>query len=64
MKKNLVLQLCVVAVMLGAAGSLHAIGGCDDSPEAPTDVLLMIGAAGMVYGSSVVAKIVRGKRNR
>jgi XrtJ-associated TM-motif-TM protein len=64
MKKNLILQLCVMAVLLGACGTLHAIGGCDDSPEAPTDVLLMIGAAGMVYGSSLVTKLLRRKRNR
>lgn len=64
MKKNLILKLCVMAALLGSAGNLHAIGGCDDSPEAPTDVLLMIGAAGMVYGSSLVAKVLRRRRNR
>jgi XrtJ-associated TM-motif-TM protein len=39
----------------------HAQGGCVDSPEAPTDVLMLVGSIGMVYGSSVVTKMLRRK---
>ena len=41
---------------------LHAQSGCSDSPEAPTDVLMLVGTLGMVYGSSVVTKMVRNYR--
>jgi XrtJ-associated TM-motif-TM protein len=30
--------------------------GCVDSPEAPTALLMFIGAVGMFYGSSVLRK--------
>jgi XrtJ-associated TM-motif-TM protein len=44
--------------------SLHAQGGCVDSPEAPTAILMLIGAAGVFYGSFVLRKVLRrnGKR--
>jgi XrtJ-associated TM-motif-TM protein len=38
------------------------ISGCDDSPEAPTDILMLVGSIGMFYGSSVVMKLIRRKR--
>jgi len=38
---------------------MHAQGGCVDSPEAPTDVLMLVGTVGMVYGSSVAMKVLR-----
>ncbi len=49
-----------VAVALFAfASSLHAQGGCTDSPEAPTVLLLLVGFAGMFYGSPVLKKVLR-----
>ena len=33
--------------------------GCTNSPEAPTDVLLLVGSIGTFYGSSFVMKAVR-----
>jgi len=52
------------AALLLAFGtvSLHAQGGCFDSPEAPTDVLLLVGSAGMFYGSSLLMKALRKAR--
>jgi XrtJ-associated TM-motif-TM protein len=54
----------VFAALLLACGSasLLAQGGCFDSPEAPTDVLLLVGSAGMFYGSSFVMKVLRKRR--
>ena len=43
---------------------MHAQGGCVDSPEAPTDVLMLVGSIGMVYGSSVVMKVLRRSRKQ
>jgi XrtJ-associated TM-motif-TM protein len=39
-------------------------GGCVDSPEAPTAILMLVGSAGMFYGSSALRKLLRrgGKR--
>jgi XrtJ-associated TM-motif-TM protein len=47
--------------------SLHAQGtggGCVDSPEAPTALLLIVGSAGMFYGPYLLRKVLRrgGKR--
>jgi XrtJ-associated TM-motif-TM protein len=53
----LLVFLCVPLVM-------HAQGGCVDSPEAPTDVLMLVGSIGMVYGSSVAMKILRRSRKQ
>jgi len=50
-----------LALALGTA-SLHAQSGCFDSPEAPTDVLLLVGSAGMFYGSSFLMKALRKNR--
>jgi XrtJ-associated TM-motif-TM protein len=45
---------------LFTAISVHAATGsgvgCVDSPEAPTALLMFIGAVGMFYGSSVLRK--------
>jgi XrtJ-associated TM-motif-TM protein len=46
-----------------ATASLHAQGGCFDSPEAPTDVLMLVGSVGMFYGSSLLMKLVRRNRS-
>jgi len=43
---------------------MHAQGGCVDSPEAPTDVLMLVGSVGMLYGSSVAMKILRRSRKQ
>ena len=43
---------------------MHAQGGCVDSPEAPTDVLMLVGTVGMMYGSSVVMKVLRRSRKQ
>jgi XrtJ-associated TM-motif-TM protein len=44
-------------VLLAFSASLHAQGGCTDSPEAPTGLLLLIGSAGMFCGSFVLKKV-------
>jgi len=56
--------LLVVIMLLGLPAALHAQSGCSDSPEAPTDVLMLVGTVGMMYGSSVVMKMVRKRRTR
>jgi XrtJ-associated TM-motif-TM protein len=50
--------------LLSVTISLHAQGGCVDSPEDPTAVLMLVGTAGMFYGMSVLRKVLRrgGKR--
>jgi len=62
MKKSLF--VLGTALFLSVVLPLHAQGGCEDSPEAPTDILMLIGTAGMFYGSSVVMKLLRRNRNR
>ena len=42
--------------LLFLSASLQAQTGCTDSPEAPTALLMLVGAAGMFYGSSVLGK--------
>jgi XrtJ-associated TM-motif-TM protein len=51
-------------VFLSVPLVMHAQGGCVDSPEAPTDVLMLVGSIGMVYGSSVAMKILRRSRKQ
>jgi len=51
-----------LVVMLAGTAQLHAQGGCVDSPEAPTDVLMLVGSIGMMYGSSVVMRQLRKRR--
>jgi len=41
---------------------IHAQGGCVDSPEAPTDILMLVGSIGMIYGSSLALKILHKYR--
>jgi len=63
--KRLRLLLLAVLIYFSACVVMHAqIGGCEDSPEAPTDVLMLVGSIGMVYGSSVVMKMLRGRRKQ
>jgi XrtJ-associated TM-motif-TM protein len=60
--------LSAIALLFSAI-SLHAQatgsgGGCVDSPEAPTVLLVLVGSLGMFYGSSALRKVLRrgGKR--
>lgn len=43
---------------------MQAQGGCVDSLEAPTDVLMLVGFVGMIYGSSMVIKMLRKSRKQ
>jgi XrtJ-associated TM-motif-TM protein len=51
-----------ILLFLAAPLIMHAQGGCVDSPEAPTDVLMLVGSIGMIYGSSAVIKVLRKGR--
>ncbi len=55
------IKFAVLIAFLLTCGSLSLFAqtGCFDSPEAPTDVLLVVGSAGMFYGSSFVMKLLR-----
>lgn len=57
--KVLRIGLIVILMFLAAPVVMHAQGGCVDSPEAPTDVLMLIGSAGMIFGSSLAMKLAR-----
>ncbi len=66
MKNKTLLAATFFTFLLCAAVRLHAQGpviingsGCVDSPEAPTDVLLVVGTIGMFYGSSLISKLRR-----
>jgi len=50
--------------LLGFASSLHAQGGCVDSPEAPTAFLMLLGSAGIFYGSSALKKVLCRSRRK
>lgn len=53
-----------VLTLLIFATSLYAQSGCEDSPEAPTVVLMLVGSVGIFYGSSVLRKMLRRNGNR
>jgi XrtJ-associated TM-motif-TM protein len=55
--------LSTALMFLAVPVVMHAQGGCVDSPEAPTDILLLVGSIGMMYGSSVAMKLL-GKRKK
>jgi len=57
-------SLLAALMFLALPAVLHAQGGCVDSPEAPTDVLMLVGSIGMMYGSSVVVKVLRRSRKQ
>lgn len=42
-------------------GAHPNLGGCVNSPEAATDVLMAFGAAGLFYGSNLARKFTRRK---
>ena len=60
--KTFRIALLTALMFLAAPLVMHAQGGCVDSPEAPIEVLVMIGSAGMIFGSSLAMKIVRNNR--
>jgi len=57
-------SLLVLLMSLTIPAVLHAQSGCSDSPEAPTDVLLLVGSVGMFYGSSVVMTVLRRSKGK
>ncbi len=59
--KDLRINLLLTLLVLAVPAMMHAQSGCSDSPEAPTDVLMLVGSVGMIYGSSLVAKLLRKK---
>jgi XrtJ-associated TM-motif-TM protein len=40
------------------------LGGCTDSPEAATDILMAFGAAGVFYGSTLARRFSRRERQQ
>jgi XrtJ-associated TM-motif-TM protein len=56
--KKFRINLLAILMFLAVPIVMHAQSGCSDSPEAPTDVLMLVGSIGMIYGSSVVAKLM------
>jgi XrtJ-associated TM-motif-TM protein len=60
-RSKLISLTSVALVLLFHAVSLHAQNGCTDSPEAPTDVLLAVGAIGLTRGSAIVSWFRRGR---
>jgi XrtJ-associated TM-motif-TM protein len=60
MNKKLLLFLCS-ASLLAIALPLHAQTGCDNSPENPTVVLGLVGAAGALF--STVRARLKDRRN-
>jgi XrtJ-associated TM-motif-TM protein len=44
------------------SGAHPNLGGCVNSPEAATDILMAFGAAGLYYGSALARKFTRRKR--
>jgi XrtJ-associated TM-motif-TM protein len=62
MNKSVLYMLCATCLLLAAA-PLHAEGGCVDSPENPTVVLALVGAAGGLF-SAVRARAKGRNRSR
>jgi len=44
------------------SGAHPNFGGCVNSPEAATDILMAFGAAGLFYGSALARRFSRRKR--
>lgn len=61
MKQRTYTLLAVLTFLLSAA-SLHAQGGCFDSPEAPTAVLMLVGSLGVVQGSGLLRNEIQRRR--
>jgi len=58
------INLLVALMFFAIAAVMHAQSGCSDSPEAPTDVLMLVGSVGMMFGSSAVMKLMRKSKKR
>ena len=56
--------LLAVMMVLVLPVMMYAQSGCQDSPEAPTDVLMLVGSVGMMYGSSLAMKLLRKRRRQ
>jgi XrtJ-associated TM-motif-TM protein len=63
-KRSIRSVLFVALACAFACKTMYGQGGCLDSPEAPTDVLMGVGVAGMFYGSSIAMKALRRIRGR
>jgi XrtJ-associated TM-motif-TM protein len=57
-RKNLVL---FPAIFFFSALAMHAQGGCSDSPEAPTDILMLVGATGLYFGHRLRGRFMAKK---
>jgi XrtJ-associated TM-motif-TM protein len=57
-RKNLFL---FTSLLLSSIAVMHAQGGCVDSPEAPTDVLAMVGVAGLYFCSRLRSRFAANK---
>jgi len=64
MKNKVRFIILVVFTLLSASNLLHAQGGCTDSPEAPTGILMIVGTVGMFYGSLLMRKVLGRCRGR
>ncbi len=72
MKENYPLKIAkyvplAALLLLFITVSAHAQGGgvdCQESPEASTDVLMLVGSVGMVHGSLLLKKFVQRLRSR
>jgi XrtJ-associated TM-motif-TM protein len=58
MKSNIRSAIFAAFMLFSASSLLHAQGGCTDSPEAPTDILMFVGTVGMFYGSYLLRKVL------
>jgi XrtJ-associated TM-motif-TM protein len=54
--RNISICALTAVVFLLVTASAHAQGGCADSPEAPTDILLLVGTIGVFQGSRLAQK--------
>ncbi len=52
----------LLVTLFSTAPALLAQRGCFHSPEAPTDVLMVVGAAGMFYGSGLLRKLLARRK--
>jgi XrtJ-associated TM-motif-TM protein len=58
------INLFAVLMFLAVPAVMHAQSGCSDSPEAPTDVLMLVGSIGMMFGSSMAMKAMRKNKKQ
>ncbi len=63
---TVVLQAVAQPHPIGSApqdsGAHPNLGGCVNSPEAATDILMAFGAAGLYYGTALARRFSRRKR--